>query len=693
MPYKAQAVGEFSDEADPRLRAGKVQARVFELAPVEIAPLQIFAACAIMPNCEPQRIQEALEVVNKFPMQGHSHHTSIDYAKLIRLGVRGVLAEIEAAQGRHRQAGNEAACVFLDAMKITLNGLVTYGRRYREEALRLLQAEADPARRAELQRIADALARVPYEPATTLFEALQSMLLLHFGVRLLEPDSAVGRLDVMVGDHYHRDLAEGRLTQRQAAEMIQLYMAHLQELSIWSDSVVVGGSLADGSPFWNDITYFVLDAVAQLNAVGPEIAFRWAKGMPRELLRRAARCVQAGTSHPAFWNDAATIGAMVRGGFKAEHAVDYVNCNCIELASAGRTAIFSGYNYTNLVKPIEFMLNGGKPVVEEYNNWPGAVPPPPPEMPLAWETFDQFRDAYELYVKHTIAVLVRETNALLTGWTTANAPLPLSSAFIDGCIERGLHCMHGGALYGQSFPSFVALSNAVDSLAAIRQAVFEERRFTLTELADLCRDDFAGREADRQYLLKRCPKYGNGDARVDDLMRWLVTLLDTELATYRNNNGQVYGAQYFGFKAQAARGAVTGATPDGRHQGASVSGSFGGDHGTDVQGPTALIRSATCFDHGLAPGGLCVNVAFHPSALRTEDDLEKFVDLVLAYFDLGGMQVQFNCVRRETLEAAQRKPDDHRNLLVRVAGYTDRFVLLEKNLQEEIVSRTLTESW
>jgi len=691
MPYKAQALREHADEPDPALRAGKVQARVFELAAVEIAPLQIFAACGIMPVWTPELLKEAAETVNKNPMQGHSHHTSIDYAKLIRLGVRGLLEEIDDSQAKHRQAGDAAAVTFLDAMKIALQGLVAYGRRYREEAARHLQTETDPARRAELQRIVDALARVPYEPATTMFEAMQSMLLLHFGVRLMEPDSAVGRLDLMLDAHYRRDLAEGRLTQTQAAEMIQLFMAHLQELSIWSDAVVVGGSLSDGSPFWNDLTYFVLDAVAQLNTVGPGIGFRWSDGMPRELLRRAARCVQAGTSHPGFWNDTVTIPAMVRGGFKPEHAVDYVNCNCIELASAGRTAIFSGYNYTNLVKPIEFMLNGGRPVVPEYDNWPGAVPPPPADMPMMWETFDQFRDAYGRYVRHTVAALVAETNALMSSWVT-HAPLPLSSAFIDGCIERGLHCMRGGALYGQTFPSFVGLANAVDSLAAVRQAVFEDGRFTLAELGEFCREDFAGREAERLYLLHRCPKFGNGDARVDDLMRWLVELLAAELAAYRNPDGKVYGAQYFGFKAQAARGTVTGATPDGRRRGASVSGSFGGDHGTDVQGPTALIRSATCFDHTLAPGGLCVNAAFHPSALRTEADLEKFVDLVLAYFDLGGMQVQFNCIRRETLEAAQRLPEQHRNLLVRVAGYTDRFVLLEKNLQEEIISRTLVET-
>jgi formate C-acetyltransferase len=251
-----------------------------------------------------------------------------------------------------------------------------------------------------------------------------------------------------------------------------------------------------------------------------------------------------------------------------------------------------------------------------------------------------------------------------------------------------LHCGSGGAVCSQTFPSFVGLSNAADALAAIRQAVFEEGRVTLAALAEACRNNFAGAEELRRYLRTACPRYGNDDARADALAVRIYNRVAARLSQARNVFGQAYAPQYFGWLTHGTRGGTTAATPDGRHAGDAVAGTLGGDGGGDTHGPTALLRSVTALDHTLASGGVAVNLALSPAAVRTEADIDAALDLLLAYFRLGGMQLQCNFVDPATLRDAQAHPEAHAHLLVRVAGYADRFVALEKNVQDEIISRT-----
>ncbi len=682
---RAQAVREFADEPDPYLRGGYIARRVLELVPVRIRPAQLFAVGTAVYADSAEARQEAYAYLGtQPPLRGHSHHISMDYEKLIRLGVSGIRAEIDAAEAEHPDRHT-----FYESLRLALEGLCIYARRHRDEALRLRDAEPDPARRAELQATADALARVPEAPAETLLEAIHAALLLHVASRTMEADSAIGRMDHYLDPYYRRDMAAGRITQEQAAHWMHNALAHLLEVTRFSDSLVLAGCEADGvTPFWGDLTYFLLDAVAALKLPNPQVGFRYCPGQPRALLRRAFACVTAGTGHPGFFNDPITIAGLERAGMTREQAADYANCNCVELTSCGRSFIVSGYNYTNLVKPIEVLLNGGTPMIAEEGWWAdwNTVPPGTVALPETYATFDDFFAAYERYLDAVLDAVLRKTDTFQADQD--GTCLPLSSSFIAGCIARGEHCSRGGAECMQTFPSFVGLANALDALAAIRQAVFEEQRVTLAELAAACRADFTGAEELHHYLRTACPKYGNDDARTDALAVRIFTRVAERLARARNVYGQAYAPQYFGWITHGARGATTAATPDGRHAGAAVAGTLGGDYGADTHGPTALLRSVTTLDHTRASGGVAVNLSLSPAVVRSDADIDAVLDLLLAYFAMGGMQLQFNYVDAATLCDAQVHPDAHRNLLVRVAGFADRFVALEPNLQAEIISRS-----
>lgn len=697
VTYRAQAALECAGEPDPHLRGARIVARTLDLFPATIAPLHLFAANGIPPTFSDAERGRAYETLRSQPwIQGHSHHISMHYERLLRLGVRGVVAEIDAREGAldarpERAPASDERRTFYAAVRISLDAFQRHADRYRAEALRLLGETPDPARRAELARIADALARVPAEPARTFFEAIQSKLLLHFASRTHDADSAAGRIDRYLGPYYEADLAAGRITRGEAAEWIQVLLAHLLEITRFSDAVTLGGCEDDGAtPFCNDLTFFVLDAMAHLRLPTPQIGLRYTPGHPRELLRRGVECIRAGTGNPGFFYDPVAIAALERAEFTRAQAADYVNCNCVELSSAGRSSIVSGYRYLNLPKMLEMLLNDERQMLEETKElWLGFTSPPPANLvPLRCATFDDLLAAYDTYLDHAIDRIVESTNGGMKTKNATNSLAPLSSAFIEGCIETGRHAMLGGAVCGQTFPTFIGLVNAANSLAAIRLLVFEEKSVTLVEIAEACRSNFEGHAALRERIVNDCPRYGNDDPRADDLLRHLYDRIARARAGRRNSWGHAYAPQYFGWLSHAIRGRWTAATPDGRLAGEAVSGTLGGDGATDRRGPTALLRSATSFNHTLASGGLAVNLAVDAPLLRDDAGAERLVDLTLAYFAMGGMQIQYNCVSPETLRDAQSHPDRHRHLLVRVAGYSDRFVCLDAPTQDDIVQRT-----
>jgi formate C-acetyltransferase len=310
----------------------------------------------------------------------------------------------------------------------------------------------------------------------------------------------------------------------------------------------------------------------------------------------------------------------------------------------------------------------------------------PGDIPVNYDTFEDFLDSYDRYLRYLISCSIPQNDNILAGRPAII--LTLSSALIQGCVKSGKSLLEGGALYNQTFPNFTCLVTAADSLAAIKKCVYEDKKLTLEQLAELCRDNFEGNETMRQYLLNKCPKYGNDDPQVDIFAKFIYDIIADEIAKYNNIFGAAYAPQYFGFHAPSTHAYTTAATPDGRRHGEAPSGTFGGDMGRETKGLTALFNSATSFDHTFSSGGLNVNARLSPMFLDTEENIDKMIDVLIAYFQKGGMETQINCISGEILRDAQKNPEKHRDLCVRIAGQSAYFVDLSFAFQEQIIKRT-----
>jgi formate C-acetyltransferase len=559
---------------------------------------------------------------------------------------------------------------------------------YKKEAERLLSEEKCEKRRFELERIIAALGRVPFEPAETLFEAVQTMLLFHFSGLLVSVNSnMMGRVDFFLDEYYKKDIELGRVKPEEASEWMQYVYAKSSELVNLGDAMTIGGCYLDGKPFWSDLTYFILDALKALKHHQPQVGFRYAKGMPEELLRRAFMPLLHGVPQPGFFDDDITVASLEGIGFSTRDARNYVNCACVELSSYGCSDILSGYTYHNIAKPLEALLNKGKQMIEERD-----IPHAwtryefPEDIPVEYASFEEFQESYRLYLGYLVKKLVERTNGHLSRKLAAAYPLP--SVLIEDCIETGVAVTDGGARYKQTFPNFVGLVTAADSLSAIRQCVYEDKKLTLEELADVCRNNFEGHEDTRLYLLNKCPKFGNGDKKADEMVKWVYDLVAEELGKHDNIYGIKYAPCYFGEMQYVLQAHHTAATPDGRRLGEAVTPTLGGDQGRDRTGMTALINSVTAFDHTLSPGGLSANFAVSPLSLKSEEDIDMLISALLTYFEKGGMQAQFNHVSGEKLRNAQENPENHRNLLVRVAGFSGYFVNQVREIQDQLIERT-----
>ncbi|MCL2665448.1 MAG: hypothetical protein FWE82_07540, partial [Defluviitaleaceae bacterium] len=620
--FKAEAIRETEGEQDSLIRGGLVAQYVLRNVPVAIEPQDLFATFGLTVRNQ-KECDEYHRAMWSLPWCGGTYiHFAPDYAALIKKGVKGLLAEISAKE----KDGNNLS--FYTSAKTTLAAVLEYAERFRLEAERLIAETTDEARRFELTRMRDALARVPFEPAQTLYEAMQSISLFHSCVGIVESNGiSLGRMDYVLGEFYEADLAAGRITKDDAAEWIQCMMLRSEFMSGQGDSLILAGSRPNGAPFWNDITYFILGGVRALRQRGPQIWFRYTDGLPRDLLRECFVCLREGTSHPGFFNDRVSVAALEKAGCTHEHALDYVSCQCIEISPAGCSHTLCGHGYHNLAKPIELLINGGKHMVDETNDfsaWPDYTLPE--DASLEFNTFENFLDTYEKYLRALLRAVVARSNKRM------ESPPPivttLCATVVRDCIARGRSLMEGGAVYNQVFPNFTSLVTAADSLAAIEQCVFKDKFITMEELACACRENFEGREDVRLYLLNRCPKYGNDNPAADRLAKFIYDVVADELFKHKNIYGETFAPQYFALHASGTHAFSMAATPDGRRHGEAPSGTLGGDLGRELNGLTALFNSVTSFDHSMSSGGLNVNLRLNATILTTEEDLDKMVDLL-----------------------------------------------------------------
>ncbi|MBE3135471.1 MAG: glycyl radical protein [Acidobacteria bacterium] len=638
-------------------------------------------------------------IFTEFMEQRSPGHTVLD-DKIYRKGLAALKADVDASLTAIDYLNDPEAYdkqEELRAMRIAADAIIRFARRHAEEAGRLAALEADAARRAELVQIAEVCARVPEHAPRTFREALQAYWFVHLGVvtELNTWDSfCPGRLDQHLYPFYRREVDAGALTAEGARELLECFWVKFNnqpappkvgvtaaESGTYTDfcNINNGGLRPDGTDGVNDVTFLILDVIDEMRLLQPSSNIQLSKRSPDRFLRRACEIIRKGWGQPSIFNADMVVAELVRQGKAVEDARSGGTSGCVEIGAFGKESyILTGY--FNLPKVLEVTLNNG--LDPRTGRRIGAAT----GDATAFATFDGLLDAFTRQLRHFVDIKIRGNNVIERLYAT-RMPAPFLSLITDDCIRNGRDYNAGGARYNTRYIMPVGPATTADSLAALKHLVFEERRVTMVALLQALRDDFAGHEPLRQLLLNRTPKYGNDDPRADDLIAATCGFLYSAIDGRRGPTGSTYHVNYLSTTCHVYFGTVVGATPDGRHAWSPVSDGISPAHGADRNGPTAVVKSASRLDHARS-GGTLLNQKFAPSLLDGDDGIDKLAHLVRSYFKLDGHHIQFNVVTADTLRAAQRDPEKHRDLIVRVAGYSDYFCDLTKGLQEEIIART-----
>jgi len=613
-----------------------------------------------------EAVRPVLEEIPPFP-GGDAGHFHPDYQRLFTMGLGRLHQWI--CELRSEYAADPEKREFYEACRIAMAGLRTWCRRI-GRACERLRREGVPGDWREIARICRAVAD---RPPATFREGVQLLFLVTTALWFGEDHglTSPGRLDQTLLRFYEADLRAGRITPQDALELLEaLFIQYNFVLGPGSAvAAMVGGRDSNGEPVCNDLTYLCLIARRAVRLVYPTVGLAWNEDLPDELSRFACETIASGVGDPAFFNDDLIAGGLMDEGVREEDAWNYMNSTCVEIKVVGASNIWVTQPYFNCAGTLSSVLKEA------------AASDTPPA------SFAEFEEC----VRRRIADEVRDAAQRLDQVWRNRARwggFPLASCVIRDCLERGMDFDRGGARYNWVENSFVGLANLVDGLAAVRRLVYDGREMSLAELQAVLDADFAGAEALRRRILNRFPHYGNDDPEADAIaVRWANFLV--EITQSRRVGPHRYVPGFFCWIMHERLGSRTSATPDGRRAGTPLADGAGAAQGRENNGPTAAILSTTKWPHRAAIGGLVQNLKFSRSLLANEAGREGLKALLLTYLRRGGFEVQVNVVDHRVLRDAQLHPERHRDLLVRVAGYSDYFVHLNRNMQDEIIARSL----
>jgi len=585
----------------------------------------------------------------------------------------------------------------LEAMAVCCRALVRFAERHAAKARELAAAEADPVRRAELERVADVCTRVPAHAPRDFREALQSYWFVHLGVitELNTWDAFnPGRLDQHLEPFYHRGLADGTLDEERARELLQCFWVKFNnqpappkvgvtaaESGTYTDFALIntGGLRPDGTDGVNDVTFLILDVIEEMRLLQPSSCVQVSQQSPDRFVERAGRIVRTGFGQPSIFNTDVIVKELVRQGKSEVDARCGGASGCVEVGAFGK----ENYNltgYLNMPKILEIALHNG------VDPRTGKRLGPKTGDPAGFGTFEELLAGYETQLRHFIDIKV-QGNSIIERLYARFMPAPFLSVLIDDCIETGRDYHDGGARYNTTYIQGVGLGTLTDCMTALKHHVFDKRTLSMDAMLAALRADFEGDERLRQILLNRTPRYGNDDDYADDVMKALFEAYFAAVDGRPNTKGGTYHINLLPTTVHVYFGSVIGALPEGRRAGEPLSEGVSPVQGADRRGPTAVMKSVSRMDH-VRTGGTLLNLKLTPQLMEGEEGLGKFVHLVRGYFRLGGHHVQFNVVDAATLRAARDEPEKHRGLIVRVAGYSDYFCDLSRALQDEIIART-----
>jgi formate C-acetyltransferase len=647
-------------------------------------------------------------------------HQVIDYAKVLKMGYRGVQKEAERrlAQLDPADPDHLRMIPFVRAVVIAMGGAAEIGKRFADKARELAQTEKSTARKRELLTITEVCHHVPANPARTFYEALQSYwftYILQYWESMEAKCHSMGRMDQYLYPYYETDLREGRLTREDPQELIDCWLVKVPNVSWQMDDLhfyvvgdlvlphlSVGGLKPDGSDATNEISYMFIESMMHLRLPEPDFSVLVHGKTPDDFLIKGCQLAALGSGQPMFQNsDFIVNGLLARGNLNRmpvslEDARNAVEVGCQEPFIPGKDGIDITPGFTNVALALEFALNNGIKRVCSDNSGP-----------IDWEKamaflnvgrgietgdprrFKSFEEVKEAYCRQ-VTVVVR--NKLITHKVRDMSlaelkPTIFQSALIDDCLEKGMCREAGGARYNWG-PGIYAsgLADVADSLTAIKKVVFDEKKITMDRLCDALDKNFEGYEDVRKMLLQ-APKYGNDDDYADEMMAWAMHQWATEVSSHKNLRGGYAVPGLQSLFVTVPYGRAVGALPSGRLAGMPISNGGSPCNGAAVNGPTAIINSLGKLDNLECNLGIVLNIRMNPTVFMDSFGLRRLAALVRAIVDKMVMHIQFNVVSSDVLRAAQKEPEKYKDVVVRVAGYSAFFVNLSKGLQEEVIAR------
>ncbi|HHV51166.1 MAG TPA: glycyl radical protein [Clostridiales bacterium] len=689
-------------------------------------------------------IQHNIFTVGNYFYNGVGHVT-VDYGKVLKVGYRGIIEEARRELEKLSPGDENFAkkSHFLNAVIISCEAVCNYAKRYAALARSMAEKEKDSQRRQELFKIAENCSRVPENGATSFYEACQSFWFIQMLIQMESSGHSIspGRFDQYMYPYFKADIDAGKITVEFAQELIDCIWVKLNDLNKVRDAasaegfagyslfqnLIVGGQTSEGLDATNPLSFMCIEASMHVRLPQPSLSVRVWNGTPHDLMIKAAELTRTGIGLPAYYNDEVIIPSLVNRGLTLEDARDYNIIGCVEPQKAGKTEGWHDAAFFNMCRPLELVFSNGVDNGKQIGPRTGDV--------TQFKTFEELYGAYKAQMNYMIELLVNANNAIDVAHAE-RCPLPYLSSMVEDCIKRGKSVQEGGAVYNFTGPQGFGIANVTDSLWAIKELVFEQKKYTLADFKDAMENNFGKglpkpkaeqltraivselvqngkplseelvasvykavteykpspeKQAMYEQLLKdieSLPKYGNDVAEVDLFARDAAYTYTKPLEKYKNPRGGIFQAGLYPVSANVPLGAQTGATPDGRLACTPLADGVSPAAGRDKNGPTAACNSVAKIDHFIASNGTLFNMKFHPSALQGRSGLESFVSLVRGYFDQKGSHIQFNVVSRETLIDAQKNPDKYRTLVVRVAGYSALFTTLSRSLQDDIINRT-----
>ena len=672
-------------------------------------------------------------------------HVTVKYEEVLAIGYEGIMAKAQAELDRCQVGDGDYArrSHFLNAVILSCQAVMEYAQRYATLAEKMAAECSDPVRRNELEVIALNCSRVPAKGAGSFYEACQSFWFVQQLIQLESSGHSIspGRFDQYMYPYYKKDLENGNITREFAQELMDCIWVKLNDLNKCRDAasaegfagyslfqnLIAGGQNKDGEDVTNDLSIMCIQASMHVHLPQPSLSVRVWNGSPHEFLIKAAELTRTGIGLPAYYNDEVIIPALQNRGLSLEDAREYNIIGCVEPQKAGKTDGWHDAAFFNMCRPLELVFSNGMDKGEQVGIATGDVT----EM----TTFEEFYDAYKKQMDYFISLLVNADNAIDVAHAE-RCPLPFLSCMVDDCIKRGISVQEGGAVYNFTGPQGFGIANMADSLYAVRQLVYRDKKVSMEEYkeallwnygkgidsetaADMTAsilkemerqgraidesavksvletvmtmkpsEDQKARFEEIHHMIDEVPKFGNDIPEVDYFARDVAYTYTRPLQNYKNPRGGQFQAGLYPVSANVPLGGQTGATPDGRYAHTPVADGVSPSAGKDVNGPTAAANSVARLDHFIVSNGTLFNQKFHPSALAGREGLEKFTALIRSYFDQKGMHMQFNVVDRDTLLDAQKNPEKYKHLVVRVAGYSALFTTLSRSLQDDIIRRT-----